>query len=65
MKTCKVIGFVLSLMIAVLALWLASGWFTWRKVFRTQSSFVLCDSVVTTNAAGKKVIVTSPPHIIE
>ena len=56
MKPNKVIGFVLSLMIAVLALWLASGRFTWRKVFRAQSSFVLCDSVVMTNAAGKIVL---------
>ena len=56
MKPNKVIGFVLSLAIAVLALWLASGRFTWRKVFRAQSSFVLCDSVVTTNAAGKIVL---------
>ena len=56
MKTGKVIGFVLSFVMAVLALWLADGRFTWRKVFRAQSSFVLCDSAVTTNAAGKMVL---------
>ena len=56
MKPNKVIGFALFLVMAVLALWLADGRFTWRKVFRAQSSFVLCDSAVTTNAAGKMVL---------
>lgn len=49
-------SFALFLVMAVLALWLASGRFTWCKVFRAQSSFVLCDSAVTTNAAGKIVL---------
>lgn len=56
MKPNKVMGFVLSFVMAVLALWLASGRFMRRKVFRAQSSFVLCDSAVTTNAAGKMVL---------
>ena len=61
MKTGKVIGFVLSFVMAVLALWLASERFVRRNVFRAKSSFVLCDSAVTTNAAGKMVL----PHVME
>lgn len=56
MKTGKVIGFVLSFVMAVLALWLARERFMRRNVFRAKSSFVLCDSAVTTNAAGKMVL---------
>lgn len=56
MKIRKVIGFVLPLVLAVLALWIASGWLMrGEELFTAQSSFVLCDSAVTTNTAGKIV----------
>ena len=57
MKPNKVMGFVLSLAMAAFALWLAGGWLMrGEERFRAQSSFVLCDSAVTTNAAGKIVM---------
>lgn len=57
MKANKVIGLVLVLVIAALTLWLASGRLMKGKdQFKAQSSFVLCDSTVTTNAAGKIVL---------
>ena len=57
MQTNKVVVFVFFPVMAAFALWLAGGWFMrGEERFRAQSLFVLCDSAVTTNAAGKMVL---------
>ena len=54
MKINKVLGSVLFLVLASSALWFSRGCFMQcEKSFRAQSSFVLCDSSVTTNADGR------------
>ena len=54
MSKSKILSLLVFLVVVAFALWLASGWLVQGKVrFRAESSFVLCDSTVTTNAAGE------------
>lgn len=53
MKTGRVIGWVFSLALVAFALWFDSRrLMPGKELFRAQSSFVLCDSSVTTNVTG-------------
>lgn len=57
MKINKALGLVLSIVLASSVLWFFRGRFMQsEKSFRAQSSFVFCDSSVTTNADGKIVL---------
>lgn len=56
MSKSKILSLLAFLVVVAFALWLASGRLVQGKVrFRAESSFVLCDSTVSTNAAGEIV----------